>query len=138
MSMSCISFSSFLTSVGVKKATNIVSRASSSSSDLGPKDYQAGRRTLRRKIEHYQPKVAAFVGITVLRELWPEISNDPKPKKIPCGYRPETIGESALFVLPNPSGRNAHFTYDQMLACWKKLAIYLEAKKKRNQQKQYS
>ena len=105
--------------------TNIVPRPSSSSSDLGPEDYQAGRRTLRTKIERYRPKIAACVGITVLRELWPEISTNPKPKKVECGHRPETIGKTALFVLPNPSGRNAHYTYTQMLNCWKKLTSHL-------------
>lgn len=101
--------------------TNIVSRPSSSSSDLGPQDYEAGRRSLRAKIERYRPKVAACVGITVFRELWPEISTSLKPKKVECGHRPETIGKTALFVLPNPSGRNAHYSYTQMLNCWKKL-----------------
>ena len=105
--------------------TNIVPRPSSSSSDLGPEDYQAGRRTLRTKIERYRPKIAACVGITVLRELWPEISTNPKPNKVECGHRPETIGKTALFVLPNPSGRNAHYSYTQMLNCWKKLTSHL-------------
>ena len=105
--------------------TNIVARPSSSSSDLGPEDYQAGRRTLRTKIERYRPKIAVCVGITVLRELWPEISTNPKPKKVECGHRPETIGKTALFVLPNPSGRNAHYSYTQMLNCWQKLTSHL-------------
>lgn len=109
--------------------TNIVSRASGSSSELGPKDYQAGRQSLVSKIERYRPTVAALVGITVLRALWPELSNDPEPKKIACGHRPETIGKATLFVLPNPSGRNAHYSYEQMLSCWRKLASYVKGKK---------
>ncbi len=105
--------------------TNIVARPSSSSSDLDPEEYEAGRRTLRAKIERYRPKVTAYIGITVLREIWPEISTNPTPKKLECGYRPETIGKTALFVLPNPSGRNAHYSYTQMLDCWKKLKSHL-------------
>jgi TDG/mug DNA glycosylase family protein len=102
--------------------TNIVSRASAGSSELSPRDFRRGRRVLIRKLEKYRPKVAAFVGITVFRELWPALASDPPPRKLACGRWPETIGGSELFVLPNPSGRNAHFTYDEMLREWRRLA----------------
>jgi len=104
--------------------TNIVSRPSPSSADLGPRDFEKGRGSLLKKIETYRPRTAAFVGVTVFRELWPAIAPGPAPKEIPCGPRPETIGETALFVLPNPSGRNAHFTYAEMLSYWRGLARF--------------
>jgi TDG/mug DNA glycosylase family protein len=102
--------------------TNIVSRASRSSSDLRPSDYREGRKLLVDKILEYRPKVAAFVGITVFREILPVVSEAPARRAIGCGRAKETIGETALFVLPNPSGRNAHFTYGQMLSQWRRLA----------------
>ena len=64
------------------------------------------------------------MGVTVFRELWPAIATGPAPKEIACGPRPETIGKTALFVLPNPSGRNAHFTYAEMLSYWRGLARF--------------
>jgi TDG/mug DNA glycosylase family protein len=105
--------------------TNIVARPSRSSSDLSRKDFERGRRELVVKIETCQPRAAAFVGVTAFRELWPAIASGPAPKSIPCGLRPETMGTTALYVLPNPSGRNAHFTYAEMLSLWRGLARLL-------------
>jgi TDG/mug DNA glycosylase family protein len=102
--------------------TNIVARPSRSSSDLNGRDFEKGRAELVRKIEKYRPRAAAFVGVTVFRELWPAIASGAAPKEIACGLRPEKIGKTALFVLPNPSGRNAHFTYAEMLSHWRGLA----------------
>jgi TDG/mug DNA glycosylase family protein len=104
--------------------TNIVARASRSSIDLSSKDFEKGRGTLLAKIQRYRPRTAAFVGVTVYRELWPSIARGPVPKSIPCGPRPETIGDTALYVLPNPSGRNAHYTYEEMLSHWRGLVRF--------------
>lgn len=108
--------------------TNIVPRASRGSSDLRPADYARGRVALLQKIERCRPRAIAFVGVTVYRQLWPAIADGPVPTPLTCGRRSERIGEleSALFVLPNPSGRNAHFTYDEMLSYWRELATWLE------------
>ena len=61
--------------------TNIVPRSSSSSSDLGPEDYQAGRRSLRTKIERYHPKVAACVGNHGLQRVMARNLDKPKAQK---------------------------------------------------------
>ncbi len=106
--------------------TNIVARASRSSSELGRADYIEGRRILADKVLRFRPKAVAFVGVTVFREFWPELSSERAPKRIDCGQRPETIGRTSLFVLPNPSGRNVHYTYDAMLTHWQDLAKWLE------------
>jgi G:T/U-mismatch repair DNA glycosylase len=42
------------------------------------------------------------------------------------GLQPQRIGRSAVFVLPNPSGRNANFSYEEMLAAFESLARYLD------------
>lgn len=104
--------------------TNIVARASRSSADLSPRDFEKGRGSLLSKLREYKPRTAAFVGVTVFRELWPAIAAEPAPKTIACGPRPETIGETSLFVLPNPSGRNAHYTYAEMLSHWRGLTRF--------------
>lgn len=108
--------------------TNIVARASRSSTDLGPSDYASGRRSLAAKVRELGPRVVALVGVTVFRELW---SKEDRPRaltgRVACGPRPERLEGVPLFVLPNPSGRNAHFTYDAMLAEWRRLTDYLDA-----------
>jgi TDG/mug DNA glycosylase family protein len=106
--------------------TNIVARASKSSSELSRTDYDQGRAVLADKIGRYRPKAVGFVGVTVFREFWLTLSNEPTPKKIPCGKRCETMADATLFVLPNPSGRNAHYTYDAMLIYWQDLAQWLK------------
>lgn len=102
--------------------TNIVARPSGSSSDLRSEDYRKGRRLLVARIAEHRPRMAALVGVTVLRELWPALSGGSVPRTIACGRVKETIGSTALFVLPNPSGRNAHFCHRQMLSHWRRLA----------------
>ncbi|MGH9321538.1 MAG: mismatch-specific DNA-glycosylase [Vicinamibacteria bacterium] len=105
--------------------TNFVARPSRSSSDLHREDFVKGRKSLLKKIDRYQPRAAAFVGVTVLREIWPEISSERAPREIRCGRIRERIGSTTLFVVPNPSGRNAHFTYAEMLAEWRRIARFV-------------
>jgi TDG/mug DNA glycosylase family protein len=105
--------------------TNIVPRASRASTDLVRADYEKGRARLLAKLRECRPRAAALVGITVFRELWPEISSKRLERRVACGRRAETIGDTALFVLPNPSGRNAHFSYQEMLSLWRGLARFL-------------
>src|SRR5688572_24528988 len=100
--------------------TNIVPRPTPGIDTLRPEEYVAGRLRLRRKILRYTPAVVATVGVTVFRALFPE-----RKGPMTVGLQPERIGESAVFVLPNPSGRNANFTYREMLAAFRSLARYL-------------
>ena len=105
--------------------TNIVARASRGSSELDRIDFEKGRRLLAEKVTRYRPKAVGFVGVTVFREFWPELSAGRAPKTIECGPRGEVLGDSRLFVLPNPSGRNAHYSYDDMLRCWRSLGRWV-------------
>ncbi|HXV64277.1 MAG TPA: mismatch-specific DNA-glycosylase [Vicinamibacteria bacterium] len=102
--------------------TNIVARASRSSSDLSPSDYAKGRKLLARKLRRHRPGLVAPVGLTVLRQLW----DRPAPHGIACGLRRERFAGLPLFVLPNPSGRNAHYSYEAMLQHWQGLAAWLK------------
>ncbi len=105
--------------------TNIVARASRGSSELDRVDFERGRRLLAEKVTRYRPKAVGFVGVTVFRGFWPELSAGRAPKTIECGPRGEILGGSRLFVLPNPSGRNAHYSYDDMLRCWRSLGRWV-------------
>jgi TDG/mug DNA glycosylase family protein len=100
--------------------TNIVARPTPGIDTLRPEEYVAGRARLRRKIARYQPAILAAVGVTVFRALFPERKGVVSP-----GVQPERIGDSAVFVLPNPSGRNANFSYAAMLAAYRSLARFV-------------
>jgi double-stranded uracil-DNA glycosylase len=96
--------------------TNIVARATPGIDTIEPHEYIAGRLKLRRKIQRYKPAVVAMVGVTVFRAMFPE-----RKDAVALGPQPERIGDSEVFALPNPSGRNANFTYAEMLAAFRAL-----------------
>jgi TDG/mug DNA glycosylase family protein len=96
--------------------TNIVPRPTPGIDTLRPEEYVAGRLRLRRKIYRYRPAVLAAVGVTVFRALFPE-----RKGPVSLGWQPEHVGASRVFVLPNPSGRNANFSYQEMLAAFREL-----------------
>ncbi len=97
--------------------TNIVARPTPGIDTLKPEEYVAGRARLRRKVRRFAPAVVAAVGLTVFRALVPD-----RKGRIALGLQPEHIGDSALFVLPNPSGRNANYSYTEMLQAFTALA----------------
>ena len=101
--------------------TNIVPRTTRGIDELRPEEYVAGRSRLRTKVRRYQPDVVAFVGITVYRAMFPERSGP-----VAMGLQTDTLGQSTVFVLPNTSGRNAHFSFEQMLAAFRALRDHLE------------
>jgi len=102
--------------------TNIVPRATPGIDTLEPHEYVTGRSKLRRKVLRYKPEVVALVGVTVFRALFPE-----RKGAVALGVQPEKVGGSTLFVLPNTSGRNANFTYAQMLEAFRALREVIDA-----------
>ena len=99
--------------------TNIVPRPTPGIDTLHPEEYVAGRVRLRRKILRYRPRVVALVGVTVFRALFPD-----RRGPVALGLQKEHIGESAVFVLPNPSGRNANYSYQEMRRAFRALARF--------------
>jgi double-stranded uracil-DNA glycosylase len=100
--------------------TNIVSRPSPGIDTLSPAEYAEGRVRLRRKIARHRPKVVAMVGVTVFRAMFPE-----RKGAVVLGLQPERISDAEVFVLPNPSGRNANYSYAEMLGAFKSLRRFL-------------
>lgn len=103
--------------------TNIVPRATPGIDTLREEEYAAGRVRLLRKILRYRPAIVVAVGVTVFRALFPD-----RRGAVVLGLQPERIGESSVFVLPNPSGRNANYSYREMLLAYRSLAITLQHK----------
>ena len=100
--------------------TNIVPRPTPGIDTLRPDEYVAGRARLRVKVRRFKPDVVAMVGLTVFRAMFPG-----RKGAVALGLQDERLGESAVFVLPNPSGRNANFAYAEMLAAFRALRRYL-------------
>lgn len=99
--------------------TNLVARPTSGIDALRPAEYEAGRLVLFRKIAHVKPEIVAFVGVTLYRAIFPQPPIAGRGRRIiVLGRRPERIHDASVFVLPNPSGRNANFSYAEMLAAF--------------------
>jgi TDG/mug DNA glycosylase family protein len=96
--------------------TNIVARPTPGIDTILPPEYVEGRLKLRRKILRYRPPIVAMVGVTVFRAMFRD-----RRGVVRLGPQPERIGETEVFVLPNPSGRNANFTYAEMRAAFRQL-----------------
>jgi TDG/mug DNA glycosylase family protein len=102
--------------------TNLVARPSPGIDDLAPAEYVDGWRILERKIRRYRPRVVALVGVTLYRAILPLVSGGERaPARISPGPQRLTIHGARVWVLPNPSGRNANFSYAEMLDAFRAL-----------------
>jgi TDG/mug DNA glycosylase family protein len=82
--------------------TNVVSRASAAADELTREELIAGGEELARKVKRYKPRYLAIVGVGAYRTAF----DRPKAK---MGLQDDTIGETKIWVLPNPSGLNANY-----------------------------
>lgn len=81
--------------------TNIVARASARADDLTEDELRAGARILLRKVKRHRPRFIAFLGITAYRIAF-------ERPHAALGLQTETIAETKIWLLPSPSGLNAH------------------------------
>ena len=100
--------------------TNLVERATPGIDTLRPEEYARGALRLRRKVRRWQPDLVAFVGVTVFRSVFAR-----KAEPVALGLQAERFGGARVFVLPNPSGRNANFSYPEMLAAFGGLRTWM-------------
>ena len=91
--------------------TNLVPRMTPGIDGLRPQEYIAGANVLRGKIRRFKPPIVALVGVTVFRSLFGLRGRVP----VKLGPQRVELEGSRVFVLPNPSGRNANFSYAAML-----------------------
>src|SRR5688500_296562 len=82
--------------------TNLVTRATATADELGSEELVAGQRKLRSKVKRYQPQVVAILGISAYRTAFGQ-------KTVTLGKQPEPLADAVVWVLPNPSGLNAHY-----------------------------
>jgi TDG/mug DNA glycosylase family protein len=105
--------------------TNLIARPSPGIDDLRPAEYVEGWKVLNRKIRRYHPEIVAFVGVTLFRAILPLLPDAPRISAASAvvGPQPIRIHGARLFVLPNPSGRNANFSYSEMLKAFVQLRL---------------
>jgi TDG/mug DNA glycosylase family protein len=89
--------------------TNLVARATATADELAPEELLAGRKRLESKVKRYQPRVLAVLGIGAYRMAFQE------PKAV-LGLQTRSIANAAVWVLPNPSGLNAHYQLADLAA----------------------
>jgi double-stranded uracil-DNA glycosylase len=87
--------------------TNVVTRASAQAEELSAEELRAGGERLVRLVTEVRPKVLAVAGVTAYRMAFGE------PKAV-IGPQESRIGDATLWVLPNPSGLNAHWPLDRI------------------------
>ena len=96
--------------------TNIVARATARADELRPEEFLAGARILNAKIARFQPRRLAVVGVTAYRAAFGR-------RDATVGPQRETIGETRVWVLPNPSGLNAHYVGPRLVDAFRELRL---------------
>ena len=96
--------------------TNLVPVATARADELTPAELHAGAERLTALIEAIRPTVVAVLGITAYRQAFAD-------KAVQQGKQARTVGGSELWVLPNPSGLNAHDTVDSLAAAYRRAAV---------------
>ncbi|MDQ4122966.1 MAG: G/U mismatch-specific DNA glycosylase [Acidobacteriota bacterium] len=102
--------------------TNICERTTARADELSNEEIKAGGAKLRAKVLQFQPKFLAVLGITTYR-----IAFD-SPKAV-LGLQTEQIGETRIWVLPNPSGLNAHYQAGDLAKLFRELRETVESEK---------
>jgi TDG/mug DNA glycosylase family protein len=95
--------------------TNIVARASARADDLDTAELLEGGKRLEAFVEEHRPRVVAIAGITSYRVAFGR-------KVARTGRQDETIAGAQLWVVPNPSGLNAHETVESLAAAYREAA----------------
>ena len=104
--------------------TNIISRCTAGIDVLDPVEYRQGVASLKRKIRRYQPHIVALLGVTIFRMLFSP--KEPLKGPLDLGVTTMQLAGARIFLLPNPSGRNAHYSYRQMLTIFQALRDNME------------
>ncbi|MFG1765026.1 G/U mismatch-specific DNA glycosylase [Micromonospora parva] len=100
--------------------TSLSNRATARAAELTSEELVAGVTGLAVKAEHYRPRWVAILGVTAYRVAFARPTAG-------LGPRPEPLGPARVWVLPNPSGLNAHFPLPALTAEFARLRRELDA-----------
>ena len=94
--------------------TNLVDRPTRAAAELTREELRAGAAALTELVSAYRPRVLAVLGITAWRHGFD------RPDAV-LGVQPEQIGGALTWVVPNPSGLNAHYQLPQLAEYYARL-----------------
>ena len=100
--------------------TNVVRRTTATADQLTPEELVAGGRRLVRLVRRHRPRILAVLGIGAYRTAFA------RPKAT-LGLQKERVGETRLWVLPNPSGLNANYQRDALASLFGELRAWAGA-----------
>jgi double-stranded uracil-DNA glycosylase len=96
--------------------TSLVTRATASAAELGPAELAEGASNLAGKVRRFRPRVVAILGVTAYRAAFSS------PRAV-LGRQPDDLNGAQVWVVPNPSGRNAHAPLDTLAAAYREVAL---------------
>jgi double-stranded uracil-DNA glycosylase len=96
--------------------TNVVARATARASELTRQELREGGAALEERLERWRPAVVAIAGITAYRTAFGR-------SKAVLGRQPDPLAGAELWVVPNPSGLNAHETIDSLAEHYRQVAV---------------
>ena len=101
--------------------TNVVMRATATADQLTNEELRDGGKRLAAKVRRYKPAYLAVLGVGAYRAGWD------RPKAV-IGRQEEKIGETVVWVLPNPSGLNAHYQAKALAEMFSELKAAVDRK----------
>jgi len=101
--------------------TNVVERATATAAELWESEFIKGGQVLERKVQRYRPGVLAVLGVSAYRVAFGR-------KEAAVGKQEGTLGGVAVWVLPNPSGLNAHYRLEDLARVYREMRMEIEAR----------
>ncbi len=102
--------------------TDLVKRPTARAGDLKPAEFTASVLPLVEKLKRYQPSVACFHGMTAYRTFHRMLAGASEASLGPQSLR---VGHTRIFVAPNPSPANAHFSPAELTAWYDRLEAFV-------------
>ena len=99
--------------------TNLVDRPTARASELSSAELRTGARALERLVRRWRPRVVAVVGLTAWR-----LGFDRPGAAV--GAQPDRVGGAPVWVVPNPSGLNAHYQLPQLAELFAELRRFAD------------
>lgn len=96
--------------------TNLVHRATAKASELSADELRSGGEVLRRFVARHRPAVVAIAGITAYRTAFG------RPAAV-MGRQDLDLEGAELWIVPNPSGLNAHETVESLAEAYRAAAV---------------
>jgi double-stranded uracil-DNA glycosylase len=103
--------------------TDLVKRATPKAGDLRPRELAAGVAHLTEKLARHRPRIACFHGVTAYRPV--HLALGGASGAIALGLQNLQLHATRIFLVPNPSGANAHFSREQQTQWYDALAATL-------------